>query len=104
MQAAGCASTRLQQPRTPRPAAAGTVLAWGLPHMPDTHGALALTRPPRAAQVTGILTGSIPLIGRSLDSDVIVEPVRAPLIPGMMDVKAAAKAAGGLQGWWLALW
>jgi homoserine kinase len=54
--------------------------------------------------VTGILTGSIPLIGRSLDSDVIVEPVRAPLIPGMMDVKAAAKAAGGLQGWWLALW
>ncbi|GAX85505.1 hypothetical protein CEUSTIGMA_g12921.t1 [Chlamydomonas eustigma] len=44
--------------------------------------------------VTGILTGDVRLIGESLDSDVIIEPVRGPLIPGMMAVKEAAKAAG----------
>lgn len=44
--------------------------------------------------VAGILSGDVSLIGRSLDSDVIIEPTRAPLIPGMMAVKAAAKAAG----------
>lgn len=45
-------------------------------------------------QVAGILTGDVKLIGQSLDSDVIIEPVRGPLIPGMMAVKEAAKAAG----------
>jgi homoserine kinase len=45
--------------------------------------------------VAAILTGDAALLGAALDSDAIVEPVRAPLIPGMMDVKAAAKAAGG---------
>lgn len=44
--------------------------------------------------VAGILQGDIKLIGQSLDSDVIIEPVRGPLIPGMMAVKEAAKAAG----------
>lgn len=44
--------------------------------------------------MTGILTGNVRLIGESLDRDVIIEPVRAPLIPGMMAVKEAAKAAG----------
>lgn len=44
--------------------------------------------------VAGILTGDIKLIGESLDRDVIIEPVRGPLIPGMMAVKEAAKAAG----------
>lgn len=44
--------------------------------------------------VTGILTGDVKLMGQSLDSDVIIEPVRGPLIPGMLAVKAAAKAAG----------
>jgi homoserine kinase len=44
--------------------------------------------------VAAILTGDAALLGAALDSDVIVEPVRAPLIPGMLDVKAAAKAAG----------
>lgn len=44
--------------------------------------------------VAAILTGDAALLGASLDSDAIVEPVRAPLIPGMLDVKAAAKAAG----------
>jgi homoserine kinase len=34
------------------------------------------------------------LLGSALDSDVIIEPVRAPLIPGMLAVKEAAKAAG----------
>jgi hypothetical protein len=45
-------------------------------------------------QVAGILMNDIKLLGQSLDSDVIIEPVRAPLIPGMLAVKAAAKAAG----------
>jgi len=45
-------------------------------------------------QVAGILTGDAALVGQSLDSDVIIEPVRGPLIPGFAAVKAAAKAAG----------
>jgi hypothetical protein len=49
----------------------------------------------RASQVAGILQGDVRLIGQALDSDVIIEPVRGPLIPGMMAVKEAAKAAGG---------
>lgn len=44
--------------------------------------------------VAAILTGDAALLGAALDSDAIVEPVRAPLIPGMAQVKAAAKAAG----------
>lgn len=44
--------------------------------------------------VAAILMGDAALLGAALDSDVVVEPVRAPLIPGMLDVKAAAKAAG----------
>lgn len=46
------------------------------------------------AQVAGILTGNTELLGRSLDSDVIIEPVRGPLIPSFFAVKQAAKAAG----------
>lgn len=46
------------------------------------------------ALVAGILQGDVRLIGESLDRDVIIEPVRGPLIPGMLEVKAAAKAAG----------
>lgn len=34
------------------------------------------------------------MIGRALDSDAIVEPVRGPLIPGFAAVKAAALEAG----------
>ncbi|DBA91508.1 TPA: hypothetical protein ACH3X1_003132 [Trebouxia sp. C0004] len=44
--------------------------------------------------VAGILIGDAALVGQSLDSDVIIEPVRGPLIPGFAAVKAAAKAAG----------
>ncbi|KAK9832295.1 hypothetical protein WJX74_005514 [Apatococcus lobatus] len=44
--------------------------------------------------VAGILAGDPVLIGQALDGDVIVEPVRGPLIPGFAEVKAAAKAAG----------
>ncbi|CAL5221110.1 g3243 [Coccomyxa viridis] len=44
--------------------------------------------------VAGILQGSAMLIGKALDSDCIVEPVRGPLIPGFAAVKRAAKAAG----------
>ena len=47
-------------------------------------------------QVAGILLGDAAQLGRALDSDIIVEPVRGPLIPGFAAVKAAAKAAGGL--------
>ena len=47
-----------------------------------------------ASLVAGILTADAELIGKSLDSDVIIEPVRGPLIPGFAAVKAAAKAAG----------
>ncbi|GLI59812.1 hypothetical protein VaNZ11_001779 [Volvox africanus] len=46
------------------------------------------------ALVAGILRGDVKLIGESLDRDVIIEPVRGPLIPGMLAVKEAAKAAG----------
>ncbi|KAG1654277.1 hypothetical protein FOA52_007947, partial [Chlamydomonas sp. UWO 241] len=41
--------------------------------------------------VAGILMNDIKLLGQALDSDVIIEPARAPLIPGMLEVKAAAK-------------
>lgn len=44
--------------------------------------------------VAGIITGDIALLGSALDSDAIVEPVRAPLMPGMLAVKEAAKKAG----------
>ncbi|MEW5297726.1 MAG: hypothetical protein WDW38_006906 [Sanguina aurantia] len=44
--------------------------------------------------VAGILTGDVRLIGEALDRDMIIEPVRGPLIPGMMAVKEAARAAG----------
>jgi hypothetical protein len=45
--------------------------------------------------VAAILTGDAALLGAALDSDAIIEPVRAPLIPGMPAVKEAAKQAGG---------
>lgn len=44
--------------------------------------------------VAGILSGDVETLGKALDSDCIVEPVRGPLIPGFLAVKAAAKAAG----------
>lgn len=48
----------------------------------------------QSTQVAGILNGDPQLLGQALDSDVIVEPVRGPLIPGLLAVKEAAKAAG----------
>lgn len=48
--------------------------------------------------VAGITAGDAKLLGRALDSDCIVEPVRGPLIPGFPAVKAAAKAAGAYGG------
>ncbi|KAL6768721.1 hypothetical protein ACKKBF_B15920 [Auxenochlorella protothecoides x Auxenochlorella symbiontica] len=47
-----------------------------------------------ASLVAGILLGDAGLLGRSLDADVVVEPVRGPLIPGFAAVKAAARGAG----------
>ena len=48
-----------------------------------------------AGVVAGCCTGDLALIGRSL-VDVIVEPHRAPLIPGFAAVQAAAMDAGAL--------
>ena len=45
-------------------------------------------------QVAGILLGDSKQLGQALNSDVIVEPVRGPLIPGFSSVKEAALAAG----------
>jgi homoserine kinase len=45
-------------------------------------------------QVSAILMNDVPLLGRSLDSEIVVEAARGPLIPGFASVKAAAKAAG----------
>lgn len=47
-----------------------------------------------AALVAAVLQGSASALGSALSSDVIVEPKRAPLIPGMLAVKAAALEAG----------
>merc|ERR1719498_1192978 len=47
-----------------------------------------------ASLVASILGGSAPGLGAALDSDVIIEPTRGPLIPGFAAVKEAAKSAG----------
>lgn len=45
-------------------------------------------------QVAAILAGDAKLLGASLNSDAIVEPVRGPLIPGFYAAKQAAVDAG----------
>lgn len=50
-----------------------------------------------AAMVAAFASGDLALLGRALD-DQIAEPVRAPLVPGFLDAKAAAIAAGALGG------
>ncbi|OMO99003.1 Homoserine kinase [Corchorus capsularis] len=46
------------------------------------------------ALVASILEGNVPALGKAMSSDRIVEPRRAPLIPGMEGVKKAAIEAG----------
>ncbi|EEF44862.1 homoserine kinase, putative [Ricinus communis] len=46
------------------------------------------------ALVASVLQGDLVGLGKALSSDKIVEPKRAPLIPGMEEVKKAAIAAG----------
>ncbi|GAU43378.1 hypothetical protein TSUD_254610 [Trifolium subterraneum] len=46
------------------------------------------------ALVAGVLQGDLVMLGKALSSDKIVEPKRAPLIPGMDAVKKAAIEAG----------
>lgn len=41
-------------------------------------------------KVAGILQGNSELLGSALNSDIIVEPVRGPLIPGFGEVKKSA--------------
>ena len=48
-----------------------------------------------AALVAALASGDLALLGRSIQ-DGLVEPVRAPLIPGFRDVKEAALHAGAL--------
>eukprot|EP00959_Pyramimonas_sp_CCMP1952_P052285 1093105-Pyramimonas_sp.AAC.1 len=45
---------------------------------------------PYLFQAAGILLGDLDMIGQGLSTDCIVEPARAPLIPGFAAVKAAA--------------
>jgi homoserine kinase len=47
------------------------------------------------ALVAALALGDFALLGRSID-DRIAEPVRAPLLPGFAEAKAAALAAGAL--------
>ena len=47
-----------------------------------------------AALVAAVVQGDVRILGSALSSDVIVEPRRAPLIPGMLGVKKAALEAG----------
>ncbi|CAM0907093.1 unnamed protein product [Alopecurus aequalis] len=49
-----------------------------------------------AALVAAVQQGNAAGIGSAMSSDCIVEPTRAPLIPGMVAVKAAALKAGAL--------
>jgi homoserine kinase len=48
-----------------------------------------------AAMVAALASGDYDLLGRAID-DRIAEPVRAPLLPGFLDAKRAALAAGAL--------
>ena len=48
-----------------------------------------------AAFVTALHSGDLDLFGRSVH-DALVEPIRAPLVPGFSEVKRAAVAAGAL--------
>lgn len=50
-----------------------------------------------AGLVTGLITNDYGLIGRSME-DVIVEPLRAILIPGFYEIKSAALGNGALGG------
>jgi homoserine kinase len=47
------------------------------------------------ALVAALILGDLALLGRSID-DRIAEPVRAPLLPGFLEAKAAALDAGAL--------
>ncbi len=82
--------------------AAGPPTARVLPPPSRSPCALACSAVPCSmggSLVAGILTGSPALLGLALDSELIVEPVRGPLIPGFSAVKEAAKAAGGVCVW-----
>lgn len=40
------------------------------------------------------MQGDVPMLGKALDSEIVVEAARGPLIPGFAEVKAAASEAG----------
>lgn len=72
----------------------GRQVTWPNPIVQCAKSALLISAWVHMVQVAGILTGNAALVGKSLDSDIIIEPVRGPLIPGFAAVKAAANAAG----------
>lgn len=73
-----------------RTAEARSVLPAELPRGLALHQAAQV-----AAMVAALASGDLALLGRALD-DRIAEPVRAPLLPGFSEAKAAALAAGAL--------
>ncbi len=73
-----------------RTAEARAVLPRDLPRATALHQVAQV-----AAMVAALYTGDLALLGRALD-DRIAEPARAPLLPGFLDAKAAALAAGAL--------
>lgn len=62
-----------------------------VPFKTFTHNSIA-----SACLVSGVLLGDVEMLGQGLTSDKIVEVARGPLIPGFLEVKAAAMAAGAL--------
>jgi homoserine kinase len=73
-----------------RTADARTVLPREVPRSIAIHQAAQV-----AALVAALGTGDYELLGRAID-DRIAEPVRAPLLPGFLEAKKAALAAGAL--------
>jgi len=73
-----------------RTAHARTVLPEEVPRAVALHQAAQV-----GALVAALVLGDLALLGRSID-DRIAEPVRAPLLPGFLEAKAAALDAGAL--------
>lgn len=49
-----------------------------------------------ALLVSAIHSGNIPLMGQAMERDLIVEPAREHLMPGLREIRAAARQAGAL--------
>ena len=85
--ARACWAARWTVAASPRPSARRWSRAFA--PLPDPTIPRSTRAPP-----TNALSGNARLLGCALDSDCIVEPVRAPLIPRLAAAEEAAKAAG----------